>query len=352
MGWWPSFTLGPKHRDDTTYSITQGMRAGTSTWAAIIVCHEFRLSATILSYGHYPILTVVLQQLFILFSLAIPDTVMSLQPGDLPGFLFRPVKRIQDFILSYLPFYGNTWFLIGISILMLFMRVVWVGIPWLKDEVDWMSNLTSSYIFVTLFVESLTLVAAFVRGLVAAVMAAGDAAQASSAGGKKEEKKEKKETKGEGEKSTVKEEDEKEEKGKEAEARERDRNATKGEEEKEEEEESLLDSEGGPGHEHKACAGGPASACECMLQCEVFGAAPEKCKRRSHADKRKLVDQLIKSTMLSHHDMCAGMRCIKNCAQELGCLDEKVQQDCGIVETNYEMHRLPSEPRCKLHCSA
>mmetsp|Transcript_44662 Transcript_44662/g.138443 ORF Transcript_44662/g.138443 Transcript_44662/m.138443 type:complete len:227 (-) Transcript_44662:193-873(-) len=192
MGWWPSFTLGPKHRDDTTYSITQGMRAGTSTWAAIIVCHEFRLSATILSYGHYPILTVVLQQLFILFSLAIPDTVMSLQPGDLPGFLFRPVKRIQDFILSYLPFYGNTWFLIGISILMLFMRVVWVGIPWLKDEVDWMSNLTSSYIFVTLFVESLTLVAAFVRGLVAAVMAAGDAAQASSAGGKKEEKKEKK----------------------------------------------------------------------------------------------------------------------------------------------------------------
>eukprot|EP00421_Protoceratium_reticulatum_P017498 CAMPEP_0168383176 /NCGR_PEP_ID=MMETSP0228-20121227/13770_1 /TAXON_ID=133427 /ORGANISM="Protoceratium reticulatum, Strain CCCM 535 (=CCMP 1889)" /LENGTH=275 /DNA_ID=CAMNT_0008396323 /DNA_START=29 /DNA_END=856 /DNA_ORIENTATION=+ len=103
-------------------------------------------------------------------------------------------------------------------------------------------------------------------------------------------------------------------------------------------------------HKHKDCAGGPAAACECLLRCEVFSSAPEHCSGRDHRGKRELVNKLIKSTMLNHSNMCEGMRCIRDCAESLGCMDSKVREDCDIVEKNYDMHRGHSDPPCELHC--
>uniref|UniRef100_A0A7S2AH59 Uncharacterized protein n=1 Tax=Alexandrium andersonii TaxID=327968 RepID=A0A7S2AH59_9DINO len=105
-------------------------------------------------------------------------------------------------------------------------------------------------------------------------------------------------------------------------------------------------------HEHKHCSGGPFAACECMLNCEVFGANTSKCTGHSHNETRELVDHLIVKTMLSHSNMCEGMRCIKECAKELGCLDKKVVDDCEIVQKNYAENKFDGDPDCNLHCDS
>jgi len=104
-------------------------------------------------------------------------------------------------------------------------------------------------------------------------------------------------------------------------------------------------------HDHKTCKGGPAAACSCILSCDVFGANPEACDGHNSTDKRLMVDKLIQKSMQDHHDMCNGMRCIKKCAELLGCLDEKVRDDCALVEKNYELHRRLPEPGCDLRCT-
>lgn len=105
-------------------------------------------------------------------------------------------------------------------------------------------------------------------------------------------------------------------------------------------------------HDHKHCSGGPYAACECMLKCEVFGGNISKCNGHSHNETRELVDNLILKTMLSHENMCQGMRCIKECAKQLDCLDAKVVNDCEIVQKNYAENKFDSDPDCDLQCSS
>mmetsp|Transcript_177412 Transcript_177412/g.431546 ORF Transcript_177412/g.431546 Transcript_177412/m.431546 type:complete len:218 (-) Transcript_177412:271-924(-) len=114
-------------------------------------------------------------------------------------------------------------------------------------------------------------------------------------------------------------------------------------------------SEQHPGHEHKDCEGGPLAACECMMKCEVFGGNVSKChtgNHHNHSHVRSKVDTLISNKMLSHRNMCEGMRCIRDCAQELGCLDEKVMTDCSIVKKNYADNKMDSDPDCELSCES
>mmetsp|Transcript_58669 Transcript_58669/g.182241 ORF Transcript_58669/g.182241 Transcript_58669/m.182241 type:complete len:216 (-) Transcript_58669:245-892(-) len=106
------------------------------------------------------------------------------------------------------------------------------------------------------------------------------------------------------------------------------------------------------GQEHLQCNGGPLAACQCMLRCRIFGGNTSHCSGHSHNETKDLVDGLILKTMLSHRNMCEGMRCIKNCAKELGCLDEKVQEDCRLIELNYAANRMKNDPECHLHCSS
>mmetsp|Transcript_125831 Transcript_125831/g.367730 ORF Transcript_125831/g.367730 Transcript_125831/m.367730 type:complete len:217 (+) Transcript_125831:74-724(+) len=104
------------------------------------------------------------------------------------------------------------------------------------------------------------------------------------------------------------------------------------------------------GHHHQQCSGGPAAACECMLKCEVFGGNVSHCGGHDHNATRELVDQLIQRTMLSHKTMCEGMRCIKECAKELDCLDEKVMKDCHVVQKSYEDAKFEADAPCDLQC--
>jgi len=105
-------------------------------------------------------------------------------------------------------------------------------------------------------------------------------------------------------------------------------------------------------HDHKRCAGGPAAACECMLKCEVFGGNVSRCAGHSHNETKALVDGLILKTMLSHRSMCDGMKCIRDCAEALGCLDSKVVEDCHIIKRSYAESKRESDPDCHLHCSS
>mmetsp|Transcript_34305 Transcript_34305/g.98673 ORF Transcript_34305/g.98673 Transcript_34305/m.98673 type:complete len:261 (+) Transcript_34305:60-842(+) len=130
-------------------------------------------------------------------------------------------------------------------------------------------------------------------------------------------------------------------------------NATKEEHNATEEEHNTTKKE--HGHKHKQCKGGPQAACECMLKCEVFGASPSECHsghERNHSETRARVDGLISRTMLSHRNMCDGMRCVKDCAKELECLDEQVTKDCSIVKKNYADNKMDSDPDCDLSCDS
>lgn len=105
-------------------------------------------------------------------------------------------------------------------------------------------------------------------------------------------------------------------------------------------------------HKHTHCHGGPEAACECMLTCKVFGSDSSRCMshRHNHTETRRIVDDLIAQTMMSHKSMCDGMRCVKECAKFLGCLDRKVMEDCRIVKKNYDDNKLESDPDCDLSC--
>uniref|UniRef100_A0A7S1PW44 Uncharacterized protein n=1 Tax=Alexandrium catenella TaxID=2925 RepID=A0A7S1PW44_ALECA len=121
----------------------------------------------------------------------------------------------------------------------------------------------------------------------------------------------------------------------------------------------LHDSEGGhrqrshdkQHHPHLSeCRGGAEAACSCILACKVFGGSAEPCGGEGHAVKKRTVDDLIQKSVADHRDMCEGMRCIKDCAARLGCMDDKVRRDCLVVEKNYELHRNLREPGCHLNC--
>uniref|UniRef100_A0A7S4W1N7 Uncharacterized protein n=1 Tax=Alexandrium monilatum TaxID=311494 RepID=A0A7S4W1N7_9DINO len=106
------------------------------------------------------------------------------------------------------------------------------------------------------------------------------------------------------------------------------------------------------GHKHKHCSGGSLTACKCMLKCEVFGGDASKCEGHSSNETKQLVDSLILKTMLSHRNMCDGMRCITECAEALGCLDDKVLDDCRIIRKSYAESNSDADPECDLHCSS
>jgi hypothetical protein len=103
-------------------------------------------------------------------------------------------------------------------------------------------------------------------------------------------------------------------------------------------------------HHHKECAGGPAAACSCIVECQVFKDQGRSCDHKDHKERQAMVASLIQESLQDHHDMCSGMRCISKCAKQLGCLDEKVQSDCILVEKSYERHRQPHDPSCNLEC--
>uniref|UniRef100_A0A7S4RJZ3 Uncharacterized protein n=1 Tax=Alexandrium monilatum TaxID=311494 RepID=A0A7S4RJZ3_9DINO len=105
-------------------------------------------------------------------------------------------------------------------------------------------------------------------------------------------------------------------------------------------------------HMHKRCTGGPSAACECMLKCKVFGVNTLHCAGRSASETKEIVDALLVRTMLSHKTLCEGMRCIKECAKELGCLDRKVVSDCHILEKSYAQSKSDTDPECHLQCSS
>jgi len=106
------------------------------------------------------------------------------------------------------------------------------------------------------------------------------------------------------------------------------------------------------GHKHKHCSGGSLAACKCMLRCEVFGGDASKCEGHGSNETKQLVDDLILKTMLSHRNMCDGMRCITECAEALGCLDDKVLDDCRIIRKSYAESNSDADPECDLHCSS
>uniref|UniRef100_A0A7S4VA77 Uncharacterized protein n=1 Tax=Alexandrium monilatum TaxID=311494 RepID=A0A7S4VA77_9DINO len=105
-------------------------------------------------------------------------------------------------------------------------------------------------------------------------------------------------------------------------------------------------------HKHKHCTGGTLAACECMLKCKVFGGNTSQCAGHSTNETREIVDALIVRTMLSHKNMCEGMRCIKECAKDLGCLDHKVIKDCHIIQKSYAQSKSDTDPDCHLHCNS
>mmetsp|Transcript_51260 Transcript_51260/g.101819 ORF Transcript_51260/g.101819 Transcript_51260/m.101819 type:complete len:215 (-) Transcript_51260:71-715(-) len=104
-------------------------------------------------------------------------------------------------------------------------------------------------------------------------------------------------------------------------------------------------------YDRQDCMGGSSAACKCILQCKVFGGRDDACDGADgHGTKKQLIDDLLRKSMHGHKDMCAGMRCIKDCARKLGCLDTTVRRDCKLVEQKYELHRRLPEPGCSMEC--
>lgn len=103
-------------------------------------------------------------------------------------------------------------------------------------------------------------------------------------------------------------------------------------------------------HHHENCSSEHEAACVCIASCRVFGADPKSCNEKDHRERQAMVAGLIQESMHDHYDMCNGMRCIKKCAEELGCLDKKVLSDCRLVQKSYERQRQPSDPPCELDC--
>jgi hypothetical protein len=100
----------------------------------------------------------------------------------------------------------------------------------------------------------------------------------------------------------------------------------------------------------KACRGGSRAACNCLLQCSVFGGKADRCGARAGAaadqNRNMMLHRLIDAALTSTRDACEGMRCIVECARELHCFDNKVESDC-----NSFINRT-SQSDCQLTCTA
>lgn len=96
------------------------------------------------------------------------------------------------------------------------------------------------------------------------------------------------------------------------------------------------------------CGSGPL-ACRCLLSCAVFGGEGFACDDGTDAD---LAVRLLELTVLSQRNMCAGMRCIRDCAAQLHCLNAPLLTACRAVQASYEANMFPGDPGCELHCAA
>uniref|UniRef100_A0A6T9EMH0 Uncharacterized protein n=1 Tax=Alexandrium catenella TaxID=2925 RepID=A0A6T9EMH0_ALECA len=107
-------------------------------------------------------------------------------------------------------------------------------------------------------------------------------------------------------------------------------------------------------HDQKHGEGGPGAVCDCLLACEVFGGDTAQCiqHRDNSTATKSIVENLISSTLRSHSRMCEGMRCVKECAKSLGCLDKKILRDCGAVKAHYAKIRSEADPDCDLLCDS
>jgi len=109
---------------------------------------------------------------------------------------------------------------------------------------------------------------------------------------------------------------------------------------------SVTEAEDVPAHSHVVrspeCQGGPAAACHCLLQCEVFGHNSTKCNER--ADKHAVVDSVVQQSLLQPGSQCDGMGCVVACSKQLGCLSAAIQGKCRNV--------MKKDAACSADCSS
>mmetsp|Transcript_39682 Transcript_39682/g.127164 ORF Transcript_39682/g.127164 Transcript_39682/m.127164 type:complete len:132 (+) Transcript_39682:92-487(+) len=83
------------------------------------------------------------------------------------------------------------------------------------------------------------------------------------------------------------------------------------------------------------CVGGPKAACECLLQCPVFGHNTARCENaETAADMDSLVDQVETESLSIAGNQCLGMMCIVTCTSKLECLNEAVKGRCQQMKDN------------------
>jgi len=88
------------------------------------------------------------------------------------------------------------------------------------------------------------------------------------------------------------------------------------------------------------CTGGPKQACECLLNCKVFGHHAEMCDQKG--DKNAIVDQVVADALQEPGKECDGIKCVVECSAKLKCLDEAVKTRC--------MHVKESVGSCEVKC--
>mmetsp|Transcript_10097 Transcript_10097/g.28225 ORF Transcript_10097/g.28225 Transcript_10097/m.28225 type:complete len:131 (-) Transcript_10097:114-506(-) len=92
---------------------------------------------------------------------------------------------------------------------------------------------------------------------------------------------------------------------------------------------------------HK-CQGDSTEACHCLLGCEVFGKAPEKCDASS--DKKGVIDESVQVALQTPGNECAGMQCVVRCSKRLDCLDDWIEGRCTNVNKE--------QKNCNIDCSS
>merc|ERR1712087_949233 len=84
------------------------------------------------------------------------------------------------------------------------------------------------------------------------------------------------------------------------------------------------------------CEGGPTAACECILQCPVFGGTSEECRAGQTDDTNAVVNRHVTAAMKEVGNECAGIECIVKCSKRLGCLRDSIQGKCLNVKAQVD----------------
>mmetsp|Transcript_18392 Transcript_18392/g.58373 ORF Transcript_18392/g.58373 Transcript_18392/m.58373 type:complete len:180 (-) Transcript_18392:60-599(-) len=133
---WGGVVLGSKPRSSPGYSITQGMRAGSTTWSCILLTRDLTWDWRFYLAGDSARRGQVVVGLLCLMLLALPSLLMSLQPADMPGSVWQPVHALQDTLCRRCPWSGHPGSLISVSLVLVFLCMRFKGIPLLEDQTD------------------------------------------------------------------------------------------------------------------------------------------------------------------------------------------------------------------------